>query len=302
MADESLADILSDEPPERPEAPTPPAERPEPSAAPDKPEPTGASSAKKEFRAKEWTAQGRDPETGHFLPKEPSAAPAPAAEPAAPAAPAAAAPAAPAPQQDMTDKERAFFRAAHEERTKRQALEQELAKLRAAPTQPPGEPVDPNAAFWQAPADALAKDRQQTRQEVHQAITQTRIGLTEQFARARYTDFDKAVEEFQQLAQVTPGLVEQMVAAADPAEFAYQTGKRHSQIKAYGSLDQWQATERGRIEAEVRAKVEAEFKAKEEEARRAREALPGSLSDARSTGGTHRAVWGGPPSLEDILK
>ena len=292
-----LDDVLSDKEPPAPEPPEPK----EPTGS--EPEQNGdpierAQSRRAEHREKEYAAQGRGPD-GRFLPKETEpepartegAAPAVAATPT-PVAPPQPAPAPPAPPE-LTDKERAFLRAAHKERTKRQALEAEIARLKAAPT---GEPVDPNAAFWQDPTSALAKHKQ----EIESVAVSTRLSTTEALARTRYTDFDTNIQAFAEVLQQTPGLQQQWLAQVDPSEFAYQTGKRHLQIKQYGSLDQWQKQTEADVRAKVKAELEAEYKAREEAAAKARAELPGSLAGVSGT--RQQAVtWNGPTPLADVL-
>ena len=248
MSDEmSLGGILSGE-----AAPTPePASAPEPQAAPEPP-------------------------------------PAPAPEPPAPEpAPAVPEPAAAAPQQQMTDKEKAFYTAMSEERRKRQEIERKFNELLQA--QPPQEPK----AFWDDPEAAL----QTFKHEVDKVVTTTRMDTAEQIARSKYNDFDDKINVFAEVLQNTPGLREHWMQAPDPAEFAYRTGKNYMELQQAGNIDALRA----KIESEVRVKLEAEMKAKDEARKAELAAIPPSLSNAQSAPG-NKAVWGGPPSLDNILK
>ena len=248
MSDEmSLGGILSGE-----AAPTPePASAPEPQAAPEPP-------------------------------------PAPAPEPPAPEpAPAVPEPAAAAPQQQMTDKEKAFYTAMSEERRKRQEIERKFNELQQA--QPPQEPK----AFWDDPEAAL----QTFKHEVDKVVTTTRMDTAEQIARSKYNDFDDKINVFAEVLQSTPGLREHWMQAPDPAEFAYRTGKNYMELQQAGNIDALRA----KIESEVRMKLEAEMKAKDEARKAELAAIPPSLSNAQSAPG-NKAVWGGPPSLDNILK
>ena len=248
MSDEmSLGGILSGE-----AAPTPePASAPEPQAAPEPP-------------------------------------PAPAPEPPAPEpAPAVPEPAAAAPQQQMTDKEKAFYTAMSEERRKRQEIERKFNELQQA--QPPQEPK----AFWDDPEAAL----QTFKHEVDKVVTTTRMDTAEQIARSKYNDFDDKINVFAEVLQNTPGLREHWMQAPDPAEFAYRTGKNYMELQQAGNIDALRA----KIESEVRMKLEAEMKAKDEARKAELAAIPPSLSNAQSAPG-NKAVWGGPPSLDNILK
>ena len=298
-----LNDILSDKPIER-EEPAPPAAEPaaeprEPSSEAPAVETPKQQSRRKAHQAKEFEAQGRDA-SGRFLPKEEPAPAAAPAEPVAPApaatpSPAAAAPAAtptpasPQPEQ-MTEKEKAFLRAAQEERQKRQALEQELAKLR----QP--QPAEQPKTFYEAPDEAL----QTHEQKMEKLGVKIRLDTSEQIARGRYTDFDAHAQAFVEAVQMAPQLYAQMLQSPDPAEFAYQTGKRHAEIQKYGGVQQWEQQKEQELRARIKAELEAEAKKREEEQKRLRDALPGSLSG--TPGARHSAVtWSGPTPLENIL-
>lgn len=223
---------------------------------------------------------------------EPQAAPepppAPAPEPPAPEpAPAVPEPAAAAPQQPMTDKEKAFYTAMSEERRKRQEIERKFNELQQA--QPPQE----LKAFWDDPEAAL----QTFKYEVDKVVTTTRMDTAEQIARSKYNDFDDKINVFAEVLQSTPGLREHWMQAPDPAEFAYRTGKNYMELQQAGNIDALRA----KIESEVRMKLEAEMKAKDEARKAELAAIPPSLSNAQSAPG-NKAVWGGPPSLDNILK
>jgi hypothetical protein len=273
---------------------------PEPAAPVEKAEAVEAApiekvqSRKKAFQQKErdtreaGNGRVRDPETGQYVPK--------AAEPVAetPVTEVKAETQEPAPQQsvkeppkqEFTEKERAFLAAAQEERRKRQALEHQLAELQK-------KPAEEKKTFWDDPEAALQHFQQQT----ETAITKTRLDTAEAIARTKYKDFDANVAEFAELMQTVPGVKQQWLAATDPAEFAYQVGKRQKELKSIGNLEEYRAN----IERETRAKLEAEYKAKEEERRKLAADLPTSLSDVRGSNPSNRVVFAGPPSFEDIL-
>jgi hypothetical protein len=233
----------------------------------------------------------RDPETGQFAPKEEKPAEPVKAE-EKPAEPKVEPEKPVAPQQEMTEKEKAFLRGMAEERRKRQELER---RLQALETKPQGDPAAPKT-FWDDPEGALAKDRQERQRE----IIQTKLGLTETFARQRHADFDEKIAEFGQLVGSTPGLREQWLADADPAEFAYRVGRNHLELKQAGSIEEMRAKLVRDTETRVRAQLEAELKAKAEALAKQKEALPPSLSEARSAG-HNRPVWSGPTPLDDII-
>jgi hypothetical protein len=278
-----LDDVLSDKEPEakEPEA-VEPAEPKEPKEAESVEKPT---SRRKAHQAREFAAQGRDPATGQFVSKEPEKVEEPKKEEPKVAEPAKE----PPPKEEMTEKERAFLKAAHEERTKRQALERQIEELRKAPQ-------EPAKTFWDDPEGHLKAMQAQNQQ----AALQSKLQTAEMIARSRYQDFDAKMDAFKEMVQSMPGLAQQCFAAADPAEFAYKTAKTHLELREAGGLEQLRA----KMEAEIRAKVDAEYKEKQEaeKAERARlaAALPPSLSDSKGVS-QNRVTWGGPTPLDAII-
>ena len=194
------------------------------------------------------------------------------------------------PKQDMTDKERAAFAAAADERRKRQQLEARLAELekKKAETKDDGTPK----TFWDDPEGALAKHRQ----EMQQTVVQTKLATSEAIARSKYSDFDEKIADFGEILQQTPGLHIQWLQSPDPAEFAYKLGKNHLELKDAGSIDAL----RQKIEKEVRLKLETEYKEKADKMVKERSAIPASLSDTSGKSGP-RVEYTGPTPLKDIL-
>lgn len=301
MEQTSMDDILSDAKPEKP--------APDAPAAPTESKAEGASpvervtSRRAEHRRKELTAQGRDPDTGQFVKKEEAEAAAPEAKAPEKKPEAAEKP----PTQEMTAKEKAAFAAVQDERRKRQALEQQIAAMRQAP---PQQQPAPNQAdgqsgqprkFWDDPEAALAEYHGATvSQAQHIAIT-ARISTSEMLARHRHEaagDYDTNIEVFKELAQSTPGVMQQWLQSPDPAEFAYRAGKMHRELREVGSLEGLRA----KMEKELRLKIETEFKEKEEAARKERAAIPPTLSDVRGASQQHRPQFAGPTPMSDILK
>lgn len=288
----TMDDILEDKPAEAPTE-TPAAEAP--AAPPTETAPVERPTSRRMVhRDKEQLAQGRvrDPETGQFAPKpeEAKAEEKPKEEPKE--SPKAEVVKHTAPQQEMTDKEKAFLRAAEEERRKRQALERELQEARSkAPAT-----TEPAKTFWDDPEGWMSRHQEQQRQE----RLKERLGVAEMLARSKYTDFDEKVATFTDMAKTTPGLIQAWLASPDPAEYAYRAGKNHMELREAGSIDGLKA----KIEKEAYAKARADMKKELEEKSAAlakeRAALPPSLSEARSTG-VNKPVWSGPPSMEDIL-
>jgi hypothetical protein len=280
---------LSDEP-EAPVVETPVAEAPPVEA--EKPEKNEYSNRRRDLQRKEWAAQGRDPETGQFIPK-------PKEEPKAeePKTEVKAEPKVEVKQEhkreEFTEKERAFLRAAEEERRKRQDLERRLAEL-----EKPKPAQEDKKTFWDDPEGHLKSFETSLEQKLTQREMNVKLATAEAIARTKYKDFDDNVQEFAQALQATPGLRESWLAAPDPAEFAYRFGERTRMIREAGSLDSL----REKIEKETRAKLEAEYKAKQKELEAQREALTPSLSDVRGAAKREQPVYTGPTPLDDILK
>ena len=108
---ESMTDILAEKEPEKPVE-----EVKTESEVPQEPvEVERVQSRRKQHMAKEYEAQGRDPETGQFIPKEPEVKEEVKPEVKAEVKPEVK-------KEELTDKERGFLRGLEEERRKRQEL------------------------------------------------------------------------------------------------------------------------------------------------------------------------------------
>lgn len=284
-----LNEVLNDEP-EAPVAEAPPVEVPATEEKAETAEKAEYSNRRRDLQRKEWAAQGRDPETGQFIPKpkeeakeEPKAEVKEEPKPEVKQEPK---------REEFTEKERAFLRAAEEERRKRQELERRLAELEKPKQE--GE----KKTFWDDPEGFLRAHDQQIEQKLTQREMNAKLATAEAIARVKYKDFDDNIQEFAQALQATPGLRDSWLAAPDPAEFAYRFGERTKMIREAGSLDSL----REKIEKETRAKLEAEYKAKQKELDAQREALTPSLSDVRGAAKREQPVYTGPTPLDDILK
>jgi hypothetical protein len=283
-----LNEVLSDEP-EAPVVETPAAEAPATEAKTETPEKNEYSNRRRDLQRKEWAAQGRDPETGQFIPKQKEEPKVEEPKPEVKAEPKVEQPK----REEFTEKERAFLRAAEEERRKRQELERRLAEL-----EKPKPAQEDKKTFWDDPEGHLKSFETSLEQKLTQREMNVKLATAEAIARTKYKDFDNNVQEFAQALQATPGLRESWLAAPDPAEFAYRFGERTRMIREAGSLDSLME----KIEKETRAKLEAEFKAKQKELEAQREALTPSLSDVRGAAKREQPVYTGPTPLDDILK
>ena len=243
-------------------------------------------SPRKRHQAKEFEAQGRDPETGQYIPKEDKE------EEKKEEKVEVKTETKVEPKVELSDKEKAFLRTAEEERRKRQELERRLAALEAKPKEEPGE----KKTFWDDPEGNLKslEDRISVRER---AIL---LNVSERLARSKYADFDEQIEVFAEILKTPagPGIHAQFMSAPDPGEFAYRLGKHTKEVRDAGSIDAL----REKIAKEERQKLEAEFKKKQEDLEKQRKDLPGSLSDVKGASRKSVPVWTGPESMEDILK
>ena len=237
-------------------------------------------SRRKEHLAREYEAQGRDPDTGQFVPKE---------EEKKEEKHEVKAEVKEQPKKgEFTDKEKAFLRGLEEERRKRQDLERRLAEV----TKPQAE--SEKKTFWDDP-EGHFKSFEQRMAQMGQALS---LQVSEKIARSKYNDFEEKISEFADSLKNTPGLHAQWLASPDPGEFAYRHGERVKEMREVGSLDNYKK----KIEQELRTKLEAEYKQKQEEVSQQRRELPGSLSDVRGAAKQNVPVWKGPTPFEDILK
>lgn len=278
MAD-SLDDVLKE--PEEPKTETPP------------PEQVKADYNKQAWRDKEQEARGnvRDPITGQYAPKEPKEAPVEPEvkveakiEPKVEKAPEK-------PLDEYSPREKAAFAKAADETRKRQALERQIEELKKKETEKP---------FFEDPEGALARQKQDFENKINFASLSTKVQTSESIARSRHPDYDEKFAVFSQMVQEAPHLAEQAFSASDPAEFAYRTAKMQKDLQDAGGIDQYRTKVEAEMKAKVKAELEAEWKKREAELQKARDDLPGSLTDVPSKG-TNRPVWGGVPSLDDVL-
>lgn len=194
----------------------------------------------------------------------------------------------------------------HEERNKRKdeqkrsrELEQQLAQLRGrleateryAQPSPAAQPIDPDTQFWQSPTGFVAEQIKAKEAEFQRRF----LDMSEMMVRDQHSDFDEALESFQDAARSAPHLIAQMRANPHPAKFVYETGKTYAKAKEVGSIEELEA----RIRADERAKVTAELR--KESALSAAENIPKTIAGARGNGVEGRPVWGGPKPVTKIF-
>lgn len=117
--------------------------------------------------------------------------------------------------------------AIQDERRKRQELEaklkqyeQHLQKREQAP------PPD-----WYAEPERAAQVMQQ---QVQYQITQTKVALSQDWARTQYQDYDEMEQVFTEAAQQQPHLWQQLYSHPNPAKFAYQQAKKLKVMQEIG--------------------------------------------------------------------
>lgn len=269
MATEDLTSILNGTS-EAPAAAEPPPAEPAPAAAP----------------AEEAAPERPRDEQGRFLPKGEDGEPAQeAAESATPA---------PSDDNSPTVPRKALI----DERTKRQTLESHLAELnqRLVQYQRPAQQPAPKPDQWDDPdgherwlieqAGGIAEQR------AVEAFQRQHIMQSAEAAKAKYPDYLEKVAVFEQLSAQNPDLSAQMSRSPNPAEFAYETAKRHEQVSQYGSIDGLLAAEKAKWEAEALEKLKATLPAS---------SAPPTLSNERNVGQRSGPAWSGPKPLSDLL-
>jgi len=188
---------------------------------------------------------------------------------------------------DNTKEANAFKAMALDERTKRQALESQLASLQ--------KPVETPDAFVN-PDEAIAHGDNTIRHEFNERF----LNMSESQARSRHDDFDSMNDVFfNEMAATNPDLINQANKAPDPYEFVYQQAKTHNEFKGVNSVDDL----RSKIEVEIRAKLEAEYadKANVATEKAISNALPQSLSNTTAKGGNTQPEWEGAMPLNKIF-
>jgi len=196
-----------------------------------------------------------------------------------------------------------------DERTKRQQAEEQLRKyeehfqaLQQQMSQPQYQtPVDSGLdPETQAFIDLI---REQVSSEVLQNVqsyTQNQFlmergRIAEWRARDRYQDYDDTVEHFKMAAGENQFLMQELLKADDPAEYAYRVGKQVQEARSIGQAPSREQM-RAEIEAELREKLKAELGLP------ATRQAPSTLAAERSVGTRSGPAWTGPTPLGDLLK
>lgn len=224
-------------------------------------------------------------EHGRFLPKGETAPDPAEAAPVPEAAPPAAVEEPLVPRKALQD-----------ERSKRQALEDEIRRLQHQfqqfqnPPEPPPSIFDDEVGWEQHFRPSVVQEA------VQQASLNARLDISEMMARQSHPDFEEKRAAFLQAMQTTPGLQQRAIQDPHPWDFAYRYIANQERMEQLGAVD---VTD---LEAKLRAQIEAEYAAKANEALKT--TLPGvppSLSAERNVGSRQGPAWAGPSPLSDIL-
>jgi hypothetical protein len=268
---------------------TPRADKPEPAPTPRteaKPEPASAQEASGDKPAIPKDDRPRDA-TGKFAPKD--------AQEAAP----------PAAKQDAPQS--VPVQAVQEERRKRQALERELAELRARAAHPVAPQQQPQPAQVPLP-DLMFQDPerfvQALAQRQEEALLQTRIATSEAIARQQ-PDYDAAEQALTAYAQSSPQAAREVADALRqhpaPAMWAYQAGRHLLSQQRWAPVMQQHGDPEAFINAEVERRMADRMRTQPAPAPSAAP-LPQSLASARSAGPRNIAPgFSGPTPMSAIL-
>lgn len=164
------------------------------------------------------------------------------------------------------------------------ALEQQLQQFQqpqaAAPQGPPDRWEDPEGYDrW-----LVAQAAETARAEAFNTFQYQRIQMSAEEAKAKLPDYPEKIQVFEQMAQVNPVLMQEMMRAPNPAEYAYNTAKTHLEISQYGG-----------IEGLIAARVQEALKTTPP----APTPVPDTLADAQSSRGSSEPY--SPPTLDQIL-
>jgi hypothetical protein len=138
---------------------------------------------------------------------------------------------------------------------------------------------------WDNPSKTVSKSAKSVKDYVDAEVQGLRLQLSESNAKNNHEDYDENYALFADAATKNPELARQALKTADPAEAAYQYGKKQkkaAEIAEIGDIGTYKA----KIEAEIRAKIEAENKNNniETKIKKAQEKLPPSAKSLKGQG------------------
>lgn len=138
-----------------------------------------------------------------------------------------------------------------DEKRKRQELEQRLEALEAGKREPEQAPdvFESQEAYTQ-----YLQDQQR------RLVGQAKLEISQDMMRSAHPDYDELESEFLEMAQGNPALAADLVKAANPARFAYETAMKARQAKELENIDSYKE----KLRAEVKEQLLAEMKAEQE--------------------------------------
>jgi hypothetical protein len=182
-----------------------------------------------------------------------------------------------------------------DERSKRQELERKLAELEQRLSQPAPQPAQEGPPDrWEDPEGydrwLIAQATSQASQAADQRFVVQRIQTSAEEAKAKYPDYLDKKSVFEQMAQVNPMLLEEMVRHPNPAQYAYDVARTQIELQQYGGLE-------GLIEARIKAREAEAMQGLQQQLPSA----PPTISADRSVGARSGPAWSGPRSIDDLL-
>jgi len=136
------------------------------------------------------------------------------------------------------------------------------------------------------------KRLQELSSDFESKLQNTRIAMSESYARKVYPDYDDKLNTFLGMIDNNPLLVQQMNNANDPATFAYETARQKMTLDQVGDISEFEKTIRQKADAE------AEEKYKKLYAEKFGKELPTSLADTRASADNTSVV---DETLDDVI-
>lgn len=181
-----------------------------------------------------------------------------------------------------------------DERAKRQALENEYRQAAERLQQYEAYFAQQNGQQQQQEQDPLEIIAQQVmsrlQPQTEMQMLTMKVDMAEQVARTKWADYDEKVEHFKAAVQTNPFLLQELKAAANPAEYAYNAANRILEAKSFSQP----GPSREQMEAEMREKIMAELGLNKPQA-------PTSLVTEQSKGTRAAPSFAGPTPMTQIL-
>lgn len=178
-------------------------------------------------------------------------------------------------------------------------LEQQAQQMQAffahqQQAQAQAKPKEPEVDFWEDPQAFIQRQFQQFGPQLMTQFQQqqqtSRLEQAEAAFRANHPDFDEKLAAFGKAVATNPALRDEMLSAADPAQFAYERGKTALELQSVGSIDELKAKLRAEWEAEAKAALNPH-----------QPNLPASTATDGSVGARTGPAWSGPKPMNELL-